>query len=116
VSKRVAVPEVGRDRGDREASGDPRGDRDRDRPEINLAVISAEDEAPYFGENCILSAQIISAAGATVSTRERSHLLVVYRESAADFLRTLPEFGTMLLERRAMLRRTNKRLVSSVAR
>ena len=81
--------------------------------DITLAVISAEDETPYFGENCILSAQIDSAAGATVSTCERSHLLVVYLESAADFLRALPEFGSSLLERKAMLRRTNKRLVEA---
>ena len=42
---------------------------------------------------------------------------MVYRESAAEFLRALPEFGTILLERKAMLRRTNKRLVegSSIA-
>ena len=92
-----------------EAEREGRGDR----PEITLAVISAEDETPYFGENCILSAQIDSAAGATVSTCERSHLLVVYLESAADFLRALPEFGSSLLERKAMLRRTNKRLVAA---
>ena len=35
--------------------------------EISLAVISAQAEVPYFGENCILSAQINSPAGATVS-------------------------------------------------
>ena len=32
----------------------------------------------------------------------------VYPHSAADFLRALPEFGTILLDHRAMLRKANK--------
>lgn len=63
--------------------------------EITLAMISAEDEGPYFGENfgenCILAGQVNSdqsKAGASVSTRVKSHLLVVYRDTAADFLRS----------------------------
>ena len=32
----------------------------------------------------------------------------VYPHSAADFLRALPEFGTILLDHRAMLRKANQ--------
>ena len=54
-------------------------------------------------------------SGATVSTREPSQLFVVYREAAQDFLNDMPDFGRILMERKAMLRRTNKRLVDGAA-
>jgi CRP-like cAMP-binding protein len=84
-------------------------------PEVTLAVIKADAEMPYFGENCILSAQIEAPAGASVSTREPSQMFIIYREAAAEVLKTLPEFGNILLERKAMLRKTNKRLVEGAS-
>lgn len=80
-------------------------------PDVTLAVIDAEAEIPYFGENCILSAQMEAPSGASVTTREPSHMFVVYREAAQEFLNELPEFGNILLERKALLRRTNKLVV-----
>ena len=79
--------------------------------DVTLAVIDAEAEIPYFGENCILSAQMEAPSGASVTTREPSHMFVVYREAAQEFLDELPEFGNILLERKALLRRTNKLVV-----
>ena len=80
---------------------------------MQLAVVKADSGTPYFGENCILSSQMEAPSGASVTTREPASLLVIGREAAADFLAELPEFGHILLERKAMLRRTNQRMVES---
>lgn len=80
-------------------------------PDVTLAVVDAEAEIPYFGENCILSAQMEAPSGASVTTQEPSCMLVVYREAAQEFLSELPEFGSILLERKALLGRTNKLVV-----